>query len=69
MYGWYSLKAYSLGNDEYVYLNHDGQETYCTIVSDTNMCPYPRNTTLYADAVFMGEIKYYVRKIISEKKR
>ena len=65
MYGWYSLNAFSQGEPEFVYLNHSGQETYCTIVSDTNVCPYQHDSTHYTDCVFMGEIKYYTRTIIN----
>lgn len=61
MYGWYSLDAYLRGDPEFVYINPDGQETYCTATSYTKKCPY--HLDQYPDCIFMGEIKYYMRSI------
>ena len=59
MYGWYSLNAYNQGASEYIYINNDGQETYCTCVNNVNICPDKFND----DIVYCGEIRYFVREI------
>ena len=63
MYGWFSMNAFNLGHTEYIYINDAGQETYCTATSNTKQCPYHLNQ--FNDCVFMGEITYYLRKILN----
>ena len=55
-YGWYSMNAYLNGEKETIYSNYDGQETHCTIISDLELCPYPKDSLYYKDVVFMGKI-------------
>jgi len=55
LYGWYSLDDYNNGETEFIYLNPDNQETYCTCVTYEKMNPYgiTRNNL---DAVYCGEV-------------
>ena len=39
MYGWYSMNAYIRGEPEYIYYNEDGQETFCTLVTEDKKFP------------------------------
>jgi hypothetical protein len=48
-YGWYSLDAYNNGEPEYIYLNHDGQETLCTALTEEIQPP-----ETHRDFVFCG---------------
>jgi hypothetical protein len=63
LYGWYSLKAYVSNEIEYIYLNQDNQETFCTISSDKRDCPYPIGSSYHKDAVFVGEVTHYVKYV------
>jgi hypothetical protein len=39
MYGWYSMNAYIRGEPEYIYYNEDGQETFCTLITEDKKFP------------------------------
>jgi len=60
LYGWYSLNAYNEGHTEYIYTNTYNQETFCTIVSNIKTCPYSEEK--YKDAVYSGELKYFIKE-------
>ena len=60
LYGWYSLNAFNDGEKEYIYTNEDNQETFCTVVSYENVCPYKQKR--YEDVVYLGKLKYFIKE-------
>tara|TARA_B110000495_G_scaffold180890_1_gene175227 strand:+ start:237 stop:449 length:213 start_codon:yes stop_codon:yes gene_type:complete len=60
LYGWYSLNAYNEGKTEYIYTNVFGQETFCTIISNEKDCPYKEEK--YGDAIYSGEVIYFIKE-------
>jgi hypothetical protein len=63
IYGWYSLQAYQSGEKEYVYINHSGQETICTKITNDMISPYKNDRSNGIDTVFCGEVKYFVKML------
>lgn len=57
LYGWYSITAFNNGSKEYIYLNKENQETYCTFITKEKINPYENN---HNDAVYCGEVNTFL---------
>lgn len=55
MFGWYSLDAYKNGDDEYIFINLDEQQTFATLITETKNIP-KEYILRYKDVVFSGEV-------------
>jgi|TARA_B110000967_G_C18875257_1_gene557894 hypothetical protein len=69
IHGWYSLEAYLRGEEEHIYINDDNQETLCTIVSKEKGCPYGDTSPYRKDAIYTGELRYFVKSINESRKK
>tara|TARA_Y100000389_G_C17351220_1_gene458566 strand:+ start:185 stop:406 length:222 start_codon:yes stop_codon:yes gene_type:complete len=69
LYGWYSITAFNNGSKEYIYLNDENQETYCTFITKEKINPYGNgsvycgevNTFLYSQTKFDNNISVIVK--------
>ena len=58
MYGWYSKEAFQTNKIGYIYSNMNDLFKLCTIVSNTDICPYYQPLNIYKEnVVFVGELK------------
>ena len=55
MFGWYSLEAYKNGDDEYIFLDLNDQQTFATLITETKHIPREYHLK-YKDVVFSGEV-------------
>ena len=64
MFGWYSEKEAKEKKLIYLYKDKENVNTMCTAVTENKDSPYKEETQFGSDAIYVGELKEYVTKIV-----
>lgn len=63
-YGWFSNRAYKVQGGSF-YLDKDKNIVICTIISNTEICPYDEKSMYKEDCKYLGKVKKYKQIIYS----